>query len=76
MIRDKHPPKRYELWESSQGCVQSYFPEDNVAALATLERDAVMIWSCVAESYVEVQERRHERLGWPPYKTPSEWNEE
>jgi hypothetical protein len=73
---ERHSPMRYELWQSADGCVQTCFREDNEAARAQIDIDTRMIWSCVAESYVEAQQKRHAYLGFEPYKPPEDWGEE
>ena len=58
--------KKYELWQESSG--YSFFPESSESARRLLEPGATLIWSVEAESWDEAQTKKHEFLGWEPYK--------
>jgi len=60
--------KKYELWEEEDGRNHSFFPEDNESARNLLSKDAKLIWKVEATSWEEAQTRKHEYLGWEPYK--------
>jgi hypothetical protein len=58
--------KKYELWKESDG--YSFFPEDSDSARNLLRKDAKLVWTVEANSWEEAQSRKHEYLGWDPYK--------
>jgi hypothetical protein len=58
--------KRYELWR--EGNSYSFFPEDSESARRLLEPGAELVWEVEANSWEEAQARKHEFLGWEPYK--------
>lgn len=48
---------KYEFYRSSDSCSTTFFPEDNVTAKASLEKDAVLVWTCFADSWEEAKEK-------------------
>jgi len=57
---------KYELWKESDG--YSFFPEDNVRMRSLLGAEAVLLLTVEAASWEEAQSKKHEFLGWEPYK--------
>ena len=57
---------KYELWKESNS--YSFFPTDNVSMRALLGSQAVLLWTVEAESWNEAQSKKHEFLGWEPYR--------
>lgn len=53
---------KYELYRSSDNCSTDFFPEDNLSAKASLEKDAVLVWTCFADSWEEAVEKMNEFL--------------
>ena len=58
---------KYELWEDQERNY-SFFPEDNDSARDLLPKSAKLIWVVEAASWEEAQSKKHEYLGWEPYK--------
>lgn len=56
----------YELWKELDG--YSFFPEDNSIARSLLAPGAVLVWTVDANDWNEAQSKKHEFLGWEPYK--------
>jgi len=57
---------RYELWEDEHGL--SFFPEGSESFLRLLSPSAKLVWSCVADTWLEAQAKKHDHLGWAPYE--------
>jgi len=51
---------KYELYRSSGSCSTTFFPEDNVTAKASLEKDAVLVWTCFSDSWEEAMAKLKE----------------
>ncbi len=58
---------KYELWKEADG--YSFFPEGNASARALLASDALLIWTVEAADWDNAQTKKHEFLGWEPYKS-------
>lgn len=58
--------EKYELWELKNG--YEFFPESNISAKNLLPDDAKLILTVEAGSWDEAQTKKHEYLGWEPYK--------
>jgi len=57
---------KYELWKEPNA--YSFFPESSASARALLTADARLIWTVDARDWNEAQTKKHEFLGWEPYK--------
>lgn len=58
--------EKYELWQLEDG--YEFFPESNTSAKDSLSPEAKLIWTVEAVSWDEAQTKKHEYLGWEPYK--------
>lgn len=57
---------KYELWKESDG--DSFFAQDNASMRSLLGPAAILVWTVEADSWKEAQSKKHEFLGWEPYK--------
>jgi hypothetical protein len=58
----------YELWQSEDG-EYDFFPQTNAKARQLLPTNARLLCMIEALSWEEAQRKKHEFLGWEPYRT-------
>lgn len=59
---------KYELWYSREDGSLSFFEKADEISRKLLSRDAELIWEVEAQSWDEAQVKKHEFMGWEPYK--------
>lgn len=59
----------YELWEArDEGGDGFTFIPENHPQRSRLTRGSVLVWSVEADNWEEANQKRHEHMGWEPYK--------
>lgn len=67
----KSDMKKYVLYKSVAESSYSFFEENDETNMKLLPSDAELTWSVIASSWEEAQAKKHEHLGWEPYKPMS-----
>ena len=57
----------YELWQSADGSY-AFFDANENDVRDRLDDTAKLLWTVEADSWEEAQAKKHEYLGWEPYK--------
>ena len=60
--------KTYTLYSSESEDSYTFFEENDKGNFKLLPKDAKLIWKVTATSWFEAQTKKHEYLGWEPYK--------
>ena len=66
--RGAGPLKTYQLWRSDAEGSLTFIEEGTDVHASMLEPDAKLIWTVKATSWNEAQAKKHDFLGWAPYK--------
>lgn len=64
--------QKYELWHSEQEGSLAFFEASDERGRDLIPDDAQLILVVEAESWEEAQAKKHDFLGWEPYKPMNE----